>query len=192
MTWDRAEPNRLAVVNNVVLSRTWPSHAYLDDTGVEIYVQAGELNDAARGGDIWNMELYDNLQCRFFHSSEQPNTLYTIARYFNKTHIGCPLPTYQVEGAVEVDITYDQSVTFSQNTVPIHMVPAPEIKSLNNTAYYYTHHEQVYIELRGRFLSRTTQLYVRVGDHAQSISHSERVVGSEDDEEESIVFLMPI
>ena len=66
VTWTLAQPNRIAVSRQIILTRTWPSHVYTNETDTEIYLQAGELNDAARGGDIWNMELYDNMQCKFF------------------------------------------------------------------------------------------------------------------------------
>ena len=128
------------MTKQVILTRTWPSHVYLKETNTEIYLQAGELRDEARGGDIWDLELYDNMQCRFWHEGED-STFHTMARYFNRTHIGCQIPTYSVEGPVLVDLTYDRRVTYSSATVPIYLVPAPEIVALNNTAYFYTHHE---------------------------------------------------
>ena len=54
-------PNRVAIAKQVVLTRTWPSHVYLGEIDTEIYLQAGELNDREHGGDIWNMELFDNM-----------------------------------------------------------------------------------------------------------------------------------
>ena len=65
ITWFLVEPDRIAVVEQAILTRTWPSHVYLHSEGVEIYLQAGELSSADRGGDIWNMEYYDNMQCKF-------------------------------------------------------------------------------------------------------------------------------
>ena len=46
-----------------------------------MYVQAGELNSDTRGGDFWNMELFNNMQCQF--ESQYDGIQYTIARYFN-------------------------------------------------------------------------------------------------------------
>ena len=38
ITWTLVWPNRLAVVKQVMLTRTWPSHVYLNEVGTEIYV----------------------------------------------------------------------------------------------------------------------------------------------------------
>ena len=65
ITWTRALTNRLAITKQVELTRTWPSHVYLNELNTEIYIQAGELNSATKGGDFWNMELFDNMQCKF-------------------------------------------------------------------------------------------------------------------------------
>ena len=66
---------------------------------------------------------------------------YTNARYLNLTHIGCDLPMYTGEDAIYVDVTFDRRFTFSASPVIIYLVPSPTIVSLNNTEYYYTHHE---------------------------------------------------
>ena len=133
VTWTQVWPNRLVVVKQVELTRTWPSHVYTYEVGTEIYVQAGELNDAGRGGDIWNMELFDNTQCKFSSTVYNYADRYSFARYFNQTHIGCELPRYISEEPVLVDLTYDRRVTYSAGPVPIYLIAAPTIVSLNNT-----------------------------------------------------------
>ena len=65
-----------------------------------------------------------------------------------------------------VDVTFDKQVTYSAAPIIVELIPAPVIVALNNTAYYYTHHEQVYIELTGVELAKGMHLYVRVGDQA--------------------------
>ena len=162
VTWTLVTPNRLAVTKQVELTRTWPSHVYLNEVATEIYLQAGELNSADRGGDIWNMELFENMQCLF--ESQYRGTERVFARYFNQTHIGCFMPEYDREESVLVDLTYDRQVTMSAQSVVVELIPAPKIVALNNTEYYYTHHEQVYIELTGENLGKSDVLYVRVGD----------------------------
>ena len=63
-----------------------------------------------------------------------------------------------------VDLTYDKKVTYSSAPVPIELIPPPIILSLNNTAYFYTHHEQVWIALTGKHLDKGMHLYVRIQD----------------------------
>ena len=48
-----------------------------------------------------------------------------------------------------VDVTYDSRVTYSAAPIVLELIPAPVILALNNTEFYYTHHEQVYVELTG-------------------------------------------
>lgn len=50
------------------------------------------------------MELYDNMMCKFTSVStvasgnnEEVIEQHTVARYFNQTHIGCLIPTYDEE-----------------------------------------------------------------------------------------------
>ena len=108
------------------------------------------------------MELFDNMQCQY--TSNFKGVQYTLARYFNQTHIGCPIPTFTSEESVKVDLTYDARVTYSAAPIIIELIPAPEIAFLNNTAFFYTHHEQVYIKITGKNLAKGMHLYVRVGD----------------------------
>ena len=130
------------------------------------------------------------MQCKFTSVSQGVD--HTFARYFNRTHVGCPIPTYSTEESVLVDLTFDRQVTYSASPVVIELIPAPEIIRLNNTEYYYTHHEQVYIELTGRYLSKGMYLYVRVGDQVQKINEITEVDSEEDGLIDVIVFLMPI
>ena len=88
----------------------------------------------------------------------------TEARYFNRTHVGCEIPTFTNEEAVQVDLSIDAGVTYSANQVPILLIEAPVILGLNTTEYYYTFNEQVYVELRGLHLDNGEYRYVRVGD----------------------------
>ena len=189
ITWSLVWPDRLAIVKQVELTRTWPSHVYLYEVETEIYLQAGELNSADRGGDFWNMELFDNMQCKFQSTVFNYADKYTLARYFNQTHLGCEIPTYVDEEPILVDVTYDRWVTYSASPVIIQLIEAPIIVSLNNTEYYYTHHEQVYIELVGVNLAKSMHLYVRVGDQVQKI---DEIVSSSSSNREQIVFKMSI
>jgi hypothetical protein len=63
-----------------------------------------------------------------------------------------------------VDLTIDKGVTYSSNKVCVYLINEPTIVSLNNTEYYYTYNERVFIELKGNNLDKSGFLYVRVGD----------------------------
>ena len=93
------------------------------------------------------MELFSNMLCRF--ESQFDGLQLSSARYVNQTHVGCFIPTFTAEETVQVDLTLDAGITYSANQVPVIMIAAPVISELNNTAYFYTFTEQVFIELKG-------------------------------------------
>lgn len=91
----------------------------------------------------------------------------TLGYFYNSTHIGCPLPGFPNAELIMVDLTVDNGVNWSANKVGIYVVPEPRIVSLNNTEYYFTFNERVFIELTGANLDKSGFLYVRVGDQVQ-------------------------
>ena len=164
ITWTLANDKKLTVYKQVVLTRVWPTYVYLDEAETEIYIEAGELSkEDTRGGDIWNMELFGNMLCRFQSQLDGLQQL-AQARYFNQTHVGCSIPVYTAEETIQVDLTLDEGITYSANQVPVILIAAPVISELNNTAYFYTFTEQVYIEVKGSNLDHGEYLYIRVGD----------------------------
>ena len=74
------------------------------------------------------------------------------------------MPTYTQAEDVQVAITIDGGNTFSENTIPVSVVQPPVILALNNTEYFYTLDEQVYVEIRGYNFKTSKHTYVRIGD----------------------------
>jgi hypothetical protein len=71
------------------------------------------------------------------------------AYFINKTMIGCTLPIYSEAMTLMCDLSFDNGNTFAKRPIPMYIVDAPLIRELNNTEYYYTFNEQVYIEITG-------------------------------------------
>lgn len=63
-----------------------------------------------------------------------------------------------------VDLTIDNGITYSANKVGVQLISEPEIVSMNNTDYFYTFNERVFIELTGNNFDKSDKLYVKVGD----------------------------
>lgn len=65
--------------------------------------------------------------------------------FYNSTHIGCALPSFPVPELVMVDLTIDSGITYSANKVGVFLIEEPAILQLNNTEYFYTFNERVFI-----------------------------------------------
>ena len=63
-----------------------------------------------------------------------------------------------------VDLSIDKGITYSANKVGVYLINEPLILALNNTEYFYTYNERVFITLDGVNLDKSGLLYVRVGD----------------------------
>lgn len=50
-----------------------------------------------------------------------------------------------LSGKMLVDLTIDGGVQYSSSPQTIHVIDPPEIVNINNTNYYYTHNELVFI-----------------------------------------------
>lgn len=85
-----------------------------------------------------------------------------------------------------VDLTIDTGITYSANQVGVFMIDPPSILSLNNTEYYYTFNERVFIELQGVNLDKSGFLYVRVGDQVQQVQIHK------DSGTNTVIFEMPL
>jgi len=149
-----------------------------------VFIEAGRLIDEDKGGDIWNTESFDQLYCRFNSIYESDASM--PAFFVNQTVVGCTMPTYTQEEFLQIDLTFDAGITYSANTVGIYLIEEPSIVALNNTEYYYTYNEQVYIEVTGTGLDKSGFLQVRVVDQVLDI---EMEKGSGRD---AFVFEMPL
>ena len=63
-----------------------------------------------------------------------------------------------------MDLTFDNKSTFTNAPITLWVVAPPVIQVLNNTEYYYTFEEQVFIKITGLNLDSSGEVYVRVGD----------------------------
>ena len=89
---------------------------------------------------------------------------------------------------MNVDLTFDNKVYYTEGPIQMYIVDTPVITSLNNTEYYYVYKEQVYIELTGQNLYQTDKIYVKVNDTAQLAN----TTVDTDDVGGKIVFRMPL
>jgi hypothetical protein len=139
-----------------------PLFSYANKADNEIFLEVGELPDSDKKGDIWDTSLYGYLRCNY--DSPEFGILEVDAYFINKTMIGCPLPTFTQAQTLMVDLTFDNGNTYTVSPLPLYIVDEPIVTALNNTLYYYTYTEQVYIRLEGTNLDQSGRVYVKVAD----------------------------
>lgn len=124
ITWDKSDKHKLVVYKEIVIEQLRPNVVYTNKEGNDIFFNLGEVSDGDRGGDVFNTTGYGHLLCRFVSDA---GTKYETAYFVNRTLIGCNAPAYTKAEGIQVDITFDNKVTFTNAPITLWVVAPPVI-----------------------------------------------------------------
>lgn len=141
-----------------------PKYIYKEYTDLEVYLEAGKMTDPLKGGDILNTEAFGLLICRFRDSSNSSFSTFTSAFMLNNTVAGCPMALISKAATILIDLSVDGGIKYSNNFQTIFVIEPPIVVGLNNTNYYYTLNESVFIAVTGYYFNASGNIYAQVNN----------------------------